>query len=329
MLLHKKRLGRNTLTNIIVGKESVTESWAGPFYHYTSPEGLLGILRNRQIFFTDGQFLNDFRERLEINNELDHFWYKNKSNYDLNFYELLNSIRISGYEDTDFTYIDGQKEMVSCRYFIMSSSRNKDSLSMWKYYSKNGTYNGYNIALFTLALVDEWIDRETGVAVESGDVIYNSHEKQSKILNEVEKIYRIWCKYRHSKKLNLKIVRDFKAWISYASLFFKHECFSTEEEYRFVAIAPQDKLNSLFYVDRQQQNVKMYDFRLINGVLVPYLKMPFCCYNEEECWAIDGIGVSPTQNGDQIIPGLTQFIKSLDYTLPNFKIRKSDIPLRY
>ena len=33
-------------------------------YHYTSPEGLMGILKTRTFFFTDSQFLNDFREKL-------------------------------------------------------------------------------------------------------------------------------------------------------------------------------------------------------------------------------------------------------------------------
>ncbi len=126
----------------------------------------------------------------------------------------------------------------------------------------------------------------------------------------------------------MKVCRDFRAWISYASIFFKNECFSSEEEFRFVAIAPKDKLNMLFYEDGQR-NCKMYDFRIVNGVAVPYLKMPFCCYNIEECWVIDGIGVAPTHHYEQMVNGLMQLTKSLDYALPNFEVRKSAIPLRY
>ena len=63
-LLHKKNLGKHTLTNVIVSKYSATTSGVGPFYHYTSPEGLMGILRNKHIFFTDCQFLNDYQENL-------------------------------------------------------------------------------------------------------------------------------------------------------------------------------------------------------------------------------------------------------------------------
>mgnify|MGYP001534714838 FL=1 len=39
-------------------------------YHYTSPEGLMGIFKTRTFYFTDSQFLNDFREKININDEL-------------------------------------------------------------------------------------------------------------------------------------------------------------------------------------------------------------------------------------------------------------------
>lgn len=32
-------------------------------FHYTSPEGLKGIMETRTFFFTDSQFLNDFRKK--------------------------------------------------------------------------------------------------------------------------------------------------------------------------------------------------------------------------------------------------------------------------
>ena len=38
-------------------------------YHYTSPEGLMGIFKTRTFYFTDSQFLNDFREKININDE--------------------------------------------------------------------------------------------------------------------------------------------------------------------------------------------------------------------------------------------------------------------
>jgi hypothetical protein len=91
-VFHNNILGKNTLRDIYIPKHSAINSVAGTFYHYTSPEELLGILRNKQIFFTDCHFLNDYRERLEINEELELFWSKNKEKYEKDFYNLISGI---------------------------------------------------------------------------------------------------------------------------------------------------------------------------------------------------------------------------------------------
>jgi len=69
--LHKKRLGKNTLENRIVHPSKITEAYATDVYHYTSPEGVIGILKNREIFFTDSEYLNDYEERLGIRKVLE------------------------------------------------------------------------------------------------------------------------------------------------------------------------------------------------------------------------------------------------------------------
>lgn len=296
-------------------------------YHYTSPEGLMGILKTRTFFFTDSQFLNDFREKININEELDLFWSKNQKNYDKNFVSLIKNVRVTKYEDNGFSYIDSNKENM-CRYFVLSLSMNSDSLTMWKYYSKNGTYNGYCIELFDYALTDEWIDRVTEVAVIASKVEYFTSEKQSIILNIVDRLYKIWRSYELSNELDNKIIKEFTSWISVEALFFKDECFQDEQETRYVAIVPTEKLNSLYYVYKEIEH-KMYDFRMVNGVLTPFIKMPFNDWNVDECWAIDSLRIGPSDNSDQKKAGLEQFIKSLDYKLHECKIYKSKIPVRY
>lgn len=41
-IFHKKSLGKNTLMKHIINGRFSTESYCGSFYHYTSPEGLMG-----------------------------------------------------------------------------------------------------------------------------------------------------------------------------------------------------------------------------------------------------------------------------------------------
>ena len=327
--LHKKNIVKKLLEERFFMTCQVTMGYATSVFHYTSPEGLMGILGRREIFFTDAQFLNDYNERLNINEDLKTFWSRHRDDYDKEFKKLLQEIRIKSYEDNEYANIDGESPDEPYRYFILSTSMNHDSLSMWKYYAKNGSYNGYNLDLFIPALVDEWIDRETGVAVEDGVVIYDSDEKQNKIYAMVEELYEIWCEYKKSEELDEKIVKEYRAWVSYASLFFKNKCFESEEELRFVAVAPKNRLNELYYTKLDGTKVKMYDFRLVNGVITPYIKMPLFGWSSNENWITQRIGVGPCMDFDQKKNGIVQFEKSLDYKFHDLQIIKSEIPLRY
>ena len=296
-------------------------------YHYTSPEGLKGIMENRTFFFTDSQFLNDFREKININDELAVFWTHAQKNYEREFSNLLRKIRVEEYEDSGFSYISDHSE-TKCRYFVLSLSMDGDSLSMWKYYAKNNSYNGYCIGLFDIALIDEWIDRVSGVSVIASQVEYYSEDKQAILKQAVDRLYGIWQSYEISDLLNEKIKKEFSSWLSVEALFFKDECFQDERETRYVAIAPVDSLNDLKYTYNGTTH-KMYDFRFVNGVLTPYIKMPFSDWNSETCWAIDHICIGPSANADQKEAGLRQFVRSLDYNLENCFIAKSKIPVRY
>lgn len=327
--LHKKNLGKHTLTDKLAYTGQITFGYATNVFHYTSPEGLMGILKNREIFFTDAQYLNDYKERLSINDELKRFWEENYNKYDKCFYQLFKGIHVDSYEDNEFPYIDGSVTDESYRYFILSASMNKDSLSMWKYYAKNDSYNGYNIDLFIPALVDEWIDRETGVAIEMGLVIYDSNQKQDKIHDFIEKLYEEWCKYKVSDLMNQKMVKEYKAWIAYASLFFKKSCFSAEEEMRFVAVVPKSKLNEISYELENGTKKKMYDFRISNGVFIPFIRIPLFGWNLGESWGSSRIGVGPCLNFDLKKEGILRLVESLDYRFNKICVVQSEIPLRY
>lgn len=328
-LLHKKRLGKNTFSNRLVYREQVTLGYATEVFHYTSPEGLMGILKSREIFFTDSQFLNDYNERFDINSELKFFWDSKYREYDKDFYSLIRNIYVDSYEDNNYAYIDKETPEEVCRYFILSASMNSDSLSLWKYYSKNGTYNGYSMGLYIPALTDEWIDRETGVAVETGLVIYSSNKKQEKISNMIETLYEVWCTYKRSDEMDCKVCKEYKAWISYASLFFKKQCFSAEEEMRFVATIRKNELNNLFYELDNGNKIKMYAFRNVGGVITPYIKMPLFGWSDETSWVTSNVVVGPCMDYSQKKDGILRFVDSLDYKFHDLHVKESEIPVRY
>lgn len=98
---------------------------------------------------------------------------------------------------------------------------------------------------------------------------------------------------------------------------------------RFVAVAPTDHLKDLYYEDVNGAKVKIYDFRNVNGVIAPYLKLPLFGFHIEESYITYYIGIGPCLDFSQKSAGLKQFISSLDYKMDNLKIVESDIPLRY
>mgnify|MGYP000145126450 FL=1 len=297
--LHTKHVTKTVLSNRISYKRAFIGDTCAA-YHYTSPEGLMGILKNREIFFTDAEFLNDASERKNINEDLNRFWARCKKDYEERFIRVLSDIRVNAYEDYRFGTIDKAYKGKACRYFVLSASKDSDSLSMWKYYAKNGSYNGYNIGLDTLALQDTWINREQGIAIEYGSVIYEDDEKYYQIKEAVNHIYESWIQYEYSDKLDEKIRGEFETWVSLNSLFFKHESFSTEEEYRYVAVVPTENIKILSYTTENGSNVQMYNFRAVDGVLTPYIKVPIWGTDDLDLkatfWNVASIGIAPCLN---------------------------------
>ena len=124
--LHKKKITQKVLNQkVIYSNTEMCEGTIGA-YHYTSPEGLMGILKNREIFFTDAQFLNDYNERFDINHELDFFWQQHAKEYEDQFCSLIRNVKIDSFEDSYGEYMNNNSQVIS-RYFVLSASGDGDS----------------------------------------------------------------------------------------------------------------------------------------------------------------------------------------------------------
>lgn len=99
-------------------------------YHYTSGQGLYGILNSSQLHCSDVNFMNDPSERTYFLDLLEIVFEKANECKDI-YLELYNK----SYQDAVTDPFD--------RY-VASFSKNPDSLSMWNYYAKG---NGYNLGL--------------------------------------------------------------------------------------------------------------------------------------------------------------------------------------
>ncbi len=97
-------------------------------YHYTSQEGLLGILKNKNLWMTNVLYLNDSSEFSYVDNLINSelLKYKSKELVVLDLIEaLLNYLRRST-ENEIFIHV-----------FSLSEKRDGDDISQWRAYCPN------------------------------------------------------------------------------------------------------------------------------------------------------------------------------------------------
>lgn len=127
-------------------------------YHYTTAEGLIGILSNQQIYATESRFLNDRSEIIAgielIKNVANKIQLFKQTEYGTEL-DLYNPIFESDYSQDEESHISLRQELKSLgenvssilkkkQIFITSFSTEPDSLIHWMTYAK--TKVGYCIA---------------------------------------------------------------------------------------------------------------------------------------------------------------------------------------
>lgn len=297
-------------------------------YHYTSPDGLLAILRTISIRFTDCEYLNDKSEYNHIHIPLEKAFEEVRDKlYNTDLPDIIESYIDKGYdylviEETD----PGLKEIriSNARHYVFCASIDKDSLNMWNYYVKSGTYQGYNIGLSVNDLVKLLYDKigKHGKLF-YGPVIYNDKEK-------VEILKKIIIKVDHELHDALLSTKDYEehdlitqecygellSCIENHRLFFKDVAFSGEKEYRFILRLLDDiSINS-------SDNLKI-SYCMKQGVMTPYYEIPF-----DKTGIIKRITISPMIEPQLAKSGLQRFLKDKRFD-NKIDIYNSKIPIRY
>jgi len=269
-------------------------------YHYTDIYGLEGILKNKEFWVSNASFLND---KTEIKYTLE---LCRKLIMEICERKHINSEKII----SAFNFIVGN-DLVETDYYLLSFCTNSDSNLLWSNYSNN---DGYNIS-FKFPEIAFDFHREDHEYPLVGYVIYDEVE-QKRIIEDVIEKFIVLSKYIGeldvlessgvSEEDFFEQLGVVTAAISMASLFFKDECFSQEEEFRIA-------------IDREK-----YSCRISNGAFIPYIKARF----KKE--SVTGITIGPKNNMDITMEGLIQFLKLHDYNhIAKEKIEKSCIPYRY
>ena len=317
----------------------------GSVFHYTSALALESIFRNKTLWVTKSDFLNDKTEYM----------------YGIN---LVNKL----FEKTNYKYLDKNvfaqinREFKSylARSFIFSTSQNSDSVNLWGNYSK---YEGYNIG-FSLRDIfsrmwdmkiyvtsnkrykDGTIkkhylkrkDQHESIIMFPGEVIYDTVTQENiivDILTFLENISQLYYSYARDmddqneqifinlkQHYNIAFGSAIRILISQIQLF-KNPVFKQDEEYRII-----------FDVNRK---LDVRKYRSFNGVFIPYIEVVFDDINDTKGLPVESVTIGPKNSLDIAEKGLKLFLKSQGYKITanpeceykdRLLIRKSAAPLR-
>ncbi len=328
--------------------ERIREDCQEEIYHYTSAEGFHNIISNQQFFLTDVAFLNDSTEMANVINTFEKTLNGMGHRLSAPFAERLSRLLApADFDEMLFGNGYGEEETAAedLRFFVLACSFQKDSLNLWNYYtSEDDREGGYNIAFHRQELTDSFsrLNEEfygSDMLLSHGRIIYDEETKSSLISDYLLAVDRLWQETgRPGRDLLLSCIKSAVKWLS---IFFKHECFASEEEYRIVLSLPNSRLTD-YFARREKGPERLYKIRFTNNMFTPYVKLRF---NVEE---IRGVCLSPlcekytTEYRLQSVPdpeigelrdvlqyGVHEFLRINGVPLSGGQVRRSAIPLRY
>ena len=290
----------------------------GIIYHYTSTEGILGILDKSEFWVTKSDFLNDISE----------------INYTFDLFEenFLNKIKNENVRTRMISQFRSELDKDRALYnkvlydtYIISFSTNQDNLLLWSEFTGKMGYNlGFNIEDLKDEFNRKSVRDDKLYLKLDGKVIYN-REEQIRLLEK-----SIDCEFisesgdtnmnsleNLDENISDEIIKDFISGIFmiclFYSMFFKDSKFEQEEEYRFIF--------RVFHNHKKVSINKEMNFRVKEGSLCPFIKVPFKGLN-----SLESITIGPNNHIDIAKKGLENYCRNKEI---NPKILKSNIPLRY
>jgi len=279
-------------------------------YHYTTPQGLLGILQSQNIWATEASFLNDLYEiqyGLDVTKEILNTYIKDESTYTKNFSKLT----------LYYLHLMNSKEE---EIYITSFCETSDLLSQWKGYSNFG--EGYAIGLNLKKLIKSKKSEEFD-HVSIKKVIYDKKTQTKLIKSKIQLMIQESCKLINEDISNEdNIIKASAKSLAYAlnaqSKRFKSNAFSEEKEWRAIYI------NSTLPNYERIKN----KFRMVQTTITPYIELHLCKKENTKCkhLPIHKIIVGPKINFKKSTKSINLLYKNLGLSLP--KIKESKISLQ-
>ena len=203
-------------------------------YHYTSDQGLKGILASGSIWMTDIFSLNDPSEL--------------RNGFEFGINELRSkpcSPEMGAFGEIFVSMLSGDIE-TSAYYFVGCFSCNGDELSQWRAYADHG--RGYVLGFDTIELEQAFgVNFPDGAGHHTFPINYNDNKLREMHGNLIGEITPFIDKLESVKKLDenqTQYLKELAVQLAVAfirsSLHFKHHAYINEAEYRFLQIHSAD-----------------------------------------------------------------------------------------
>lgn len=287
-------------------------------YHYTTAEGVYGILENNEFLATKSNFLNDKLEFLYTLEVLEKLLDRYIVNTPLRkrFYAIVR-------EEIDKIAIVSSREQIANEqmkeqemdFYVVSFSKQANSALIWAEFTD---FKGYSMGFDGTRLIEGFADR----VFIHGTVIYDLEEQIQYLLEELlsiinqfklkghQDLKHFFEDRSHISENSLKeIGKDMALICSIYGMFFKKHYFAGEEEYRFI------------FAPLQEENEGKPQFRMKEQVFLPYIMAKF-----EKEMPLVSVMVGAKNNSDIAVRGMAFYLKGKGMEVP---VIFSDIPLRY
>lgn len=260
-------------------------------YHYTTQEGLLGIVKDGAIRATSIQHLNDASEfhyassvALQVVNEL---------TTDTDVKERMNAIIVSTQYQWDA--------------FVTSFSEQGDQLGQWRAYGQGG---GFSIGFDVAPLKERAIEQGYGLVKCS----YDARENKSEIRPLVE-----WAVQQKpfEPKDTIHFLNEFLT----IAPRFKHPSFTAEEEWRLVNVRQAPFTHGKPYSD--------ICYRPGKSFFIPYRMFALTSNQDPKTLLpISKVYVGPTPHADLSVWTVRNCLHTKALSMIGTKVEKSSIPYR-
>jgi len=289
-----------------------SDSPNGPLYHYTSQAGLLGIVKEKKIWATHYQYLNDTQEFLHskdlVRAEIEKRYRFANSEIRPTLEAMRSALDEWGKENENWGVGDRNG-------YVASFSEEKDSLSQWRAY-------GGPTAGFALGF---WCDRlvlPINFAIKR--CIYDPQKQlefvEGIVSSQLEAVAAEKAKSGSDELGNVAGGMALSTKLDLFALVFKNEKFKHESEWRIFSPSIEGRSAN------QVQEKPELAFREGKSMLIPFLKVRL--KDDKGCFPLESVVVGPGPNMEQSLRSVRSLLMSEDLLWVANKSVNSDIPYR-